>query len=305
MVDYPLPPNEKDRLRALDELEILGSLPLPGFDTITALASDLLHTPVAFISLLDEHRQWFKSITGLSTQETPRSQAFCNYTILNDDVLLVPHASKDPRFAHNPFVTDKPHLEAYAGIPLALTPGLNVGSLCVMDRQPRQFSDQEITILRRLGQLAVDQLKLHQAQYRIAAELRGQQDLVQLLTERERELQRQQIMFRQTERMARLAGWELELETGLIRWSDEGPSVTGLSRRELSQFDQLLGLCSPEGRASLVEAHKLARSDGRSFDIEISLQVRQGQYMWVRVVGEVETAKSGQSAQRIVPRGVV
>jgi len=299
MVEYPHPHNEKDRLKALDELDILDTPPSPGLDTITALASELLHTPVAFISLLDDRRQWFKSITGIKARETPRNQAFCNYTILDDDVLLVPHASDDPRFAHNPFVVDEPRLEAYAGVPLSLTPGLNVGSLCVMDRRPRHFSDQEITILKGLGQLAADQLRLHLARNRLATELRRQQDLVQQLTERDAELQRQHVMFRQTERMARMAGWELELETGCIRWSDEGPSVTGLSRRDLSHFDQMLGLCSPEGRDRLMEAYRLALSQGRSFDTEISLHLRQEQSMWVRVVGEVEAGYQ-QSEQRLI-----
>lgn len=158
---YPIPGNEAERLAALRDLKIIGSPPDPGIDRVCALARELLDVPIVFLSLLDEHQQWFKSRCGIDAESTAREVAFCNYTIVQNDILVVEDALLDPRFANNPLVTGPPYIRFYAGTPVALHAGLPLGALCCVDTKPRQFSPLR---RRRLGELAAiirEQLRLH------------------------------------------------------------------------------------------------------------------------------------------------
>jgi phosphoribosyl 1,2-cyclic phosphodiesterase/CheY-like chemotaxis protein len=153
-----LPENEAARLAALDALEILDSAPEERFDRIIRIASQAFDVPIALVSLVDRDRQWFKSCIGLDAKETPRDMAFCAHAILNDEVLIVPDAFQDPRFADNPLVTGEPHVRFYAGCPLKLPDGNLVGTLCLIDTRPRQLDDARINLLRDLGKLAETEL---------------------------------------------------------------------------------------------------------------------------------------------------
>lgn len=123
----------------------------PAFDRITELAADLLDTPLCFVSLIDETRTWFKSASGIDVTDAPRGDTFCSYTILGDETLVIEDATKDPRAHDNPFVTGEHHVRAYAGHPLILSGGEAVGSLCVVDTQPRTFTDRQLAHLRSLA----------------------------------------------------------------------------------------------------------------------------------------------------------
>ena len=148
-----LPENEAARLAALDELEILDSAPEERYDRIVRIASEAFDVPIALVSLVDRDRQWFKSCIGLDVKETPRDMAFCAHAILEDEVLIVPDAFLDPRFADNPLVTGEPHVRFYAGCPLKLPDGNLMGTLCLIDTRPRQLDDGKINLLRDLGKL--------------------------------------------------------------------------------------------------------------------------------------------------------
>ncbi|MDX2457273.1 MAG: MBL fold metallo-hydrolase [Gammaproteobacteria bacterium] len=149
-----LPENETARLAALDELEILDTAPEERYDRIARIASEAFEVPIALVSLVDRDRQWFKSCIGLDAKETPRDMAFCAHAILKDEVLIVPDAFLDPRFADNPLVTGEPHVRFYAGCPLKLPDGNFMGTLCLIDTRPRQLDDRKINLLRDLGKLA-------------------------------------------------------------------------------------------------------------------------------------------------------
>ncbi len=157
-MEAPKPTNEPERLAALRELLILDTAPEERFDRITLFAKREFDVPIALVSLVDEERQWFKSSFGMDVCETPRSEAFCSHTILEPDHLVVTDTLQDPRFAKNPLVTGKTGLRFYAGVPLTLPNGHSVGSLCILDTKPRTMDKFDLSILRSLRDLVVEEL---------------------------------------------------------------------------------------------------------------------------------------------------
>ncbi|MEQ8839930.1 MAG: sensor domain-containing diguanylate cyclase [Acidimicrobiales bacterium] len=134
----PTLPSERRRVGALYALGLLDSGPDPAFDEVTRLAQRLFHTKVALVSLVDSERQWFKSHQGTTRTETPRDQAFCAHAIAgDDDVFYVENALDDPRFRDNPLVTADPSIRFYAGAPVHTPDGHRLGTLCVIDDEPR------------------------------------------------------------------------------------------------------------------------------------------------------------------------
>jgi GAF domain-containing protein len=147
------------RVRALQKYAILDSEPEQAFDDLTFLASYVCKTPIALISLIDEDRQWFKAKVGISAIETSRDIAFCSTAIQQADVLVVPDAMKDERFCTNPLVVSEPNIRFYAGAPLINEDGYALGTLCVIDRAPRELgADQELA-LKALSRLVLMQME--------------------------------------------------------------------------------------------------------------------------------------------------
>ncbi len=153
------PADEDRRICALKELHILDTEPEERFDRHTRIAAALFGVPIALVSLVDTDRQWFKSRHGLNATETPRDAAFCAHAILGSEVLHVPDALADDRFADNPLVTGEPHVRFYAGIPLTLSNGSTVGTLCLIDNRVRHLSPSELRLLVDLGKLVERELE--------------------------------------------------------------------------------------------------------------------------------------------------
>ena len=160
-MDAPRPDSEEARLKELHGYQILDTPAEEAFDDIVRLASYVCGTPISTITLIDNDRQWFKAAIGLSNSETPRNIAFCAHTILQDDLLVVPDASLDERFANNPLVTDDPNIRFYAGMPLITESGHAVGSLCVIDTVPRRLNNDQQEALRTLAHQVVGRLEVH------------------------------------------------------------------------------------------------------------------------------------------------
>lgn len=158
MTPAPLPPDEPERLRALRALMLLDTTPEERFDRVVAFAAQEFGCPIALVSLVDEHRQWFKARIGLPVCETARDISFCAHAILDDGLFVVPDAAADPRFADNPLVTGEPHIRFYAGAPLCLPSGHRVGTLCLIDTRPRQLDATEQAILASLRDLVAQEL---------------------------------------------------------------------------------------------------------------------------------------------------
>jgi GAF domain-containing protein len=129
------------------------------FDRITRLAAALFSAPITLISLIDADRQWFKSTCGIDARETPRDESFCAHAVVSRAPMIVPDALLDDRFAENPAVIDLPRVRFYAGYPLFTSGGSCIGTLCLVDTRPRDFSERELTLLRDLAQLATGELE--------------------------------------------------------------------------------------------------------------------------------------------------
>lgn len=152
--------HESERMSALLALDILDSAPEKEFDALVAAAALICNVPISLVSLIDSDRQWLKANVGLAgVSETPRSAAFCAHTIEGNAILEVCDATQDARFAHNPLVTGAPNIRFYAGAPLRLSNGAAVGSLCVIDREPRTLTALQLTILGHLATAASQALE--------------------------------------------------------------------------------------------------------------------------------------------------
>src|SRR5829696_7252097 len=158
---FVLPPDEEERLKVLKEHEILDTPPEREYDDITLLASEICGTPISLISLIDEDRQWFKSSVGFQESETPREIAFCAHAILDPfETMVVSDATLDDRFATNPLVTGDPNIRFYAGAPLLSKENHALGTLCVLDSEPRQLTPRQIEALQALARQLSMRLEL-------------------------------------------------------------------------------------------------------------------------------------------------
>ena len=152
------PQDEETRLNTLKSLDVLDTEPEERFDRLTRMSKRLFGVPIALVSLVDENRQWFKSCVGLDVSETPRDISFCGHAILGSDIFVIPDAAKDERFADNPLVVNEPKIRFYAGCPLRSHNGSKLGTLCIIDREPRNLTEEDLETLRDLASMVEREL---------------------------------------------------------------------------------------------------------------------------------------------------
>ncbi|WP_395753059.1 PAS domain S-box protein [Prosthecobacter sp.] len=230
----PFPPNEAQRLQVLRAYDILDSPAEVAFDEITALAADICQTPIALVTLVDGSRQWFKSRVGLSTTQTPRDHAFCAHALASADLLIVPDALKDERFARNPLVLGDPQIRFYAGAPLVAPGGEALGTLCVIDRVPRQLTEMQQRALRVLSQQVMSQIQLR---HEVRGLTRTQDTLLQTvahleqsekaLRQSETDLRSQTCLLTAAQAVGKVGSWVVNTDTFEAKWSPETHRIFG------------------------------------------------------------------------------
>ena len=290
----PIPADEARRLARLHQLKVLDTDAEPLFDALTRAAAAATGMPIALLTLIDADRQWFKSNVGLDGSETPRELAFCAHTIMGDDVLVVNDATRDARFADNPFVTGEPDVRFYAGAPIRLHDGLRMGALCVVDRTPRELGDRERAILVELARAVAEALDL-----RVLALERD--DVLRRETTIERQLAEDRRRLAYVLQATQAGAWEWNLRTGAVRFNELyarllGYDLAELERRPATTLRQIeeddvnvsARLTHPDdwpGVTAVLRQH--LRGELPLFDCEARMRHKDGRWVWVQNRGQV------------------
>ncbi|QUT04595.1 sensor domain-containing diguanylate cyclase [Sphingobium phenoxybenzoativorans] len=285
--------DEASRLAVLQSLELLDTPPEREFDAIVQCAKSALDCQIALVSIVDDHRQWFKAKCGLDAAQTPREQAFCAHVVAAEALLVVPDATADPRFAANPLVTGAPHIRFYAGVPIyadggEMHPGAHpLGTLCVIDDKPRNLSAVDEKILRDLASLVESLIVARNT----AA------NAIRLSEERRAMLQQLDLnhrQFKQAERMANIGSWRLDLLEENLEWSDQVYAIHELARSAIPPLVKALEYYPPQARAAVSAALTRTIQTGESMDEESDFITARGALRRVRTMGELEM-RDGQA----------
>jgi PAS domain S-box-containing protein len=305
----PLPENEAERLAALRGFGILDTPPELAYDELSSLAAYICQTPIALISLVDEDRQWFKSRVGWTSGETPREVAFCAHAILQPDLLVVPDASADERFAQNPLVTSPPSIRFYAGAPLLTTEGHALGTLCVIDHKPRELTAEQASALRVLSHQVVAQLRLHKQlaeQSQINAELSKANETLRVVVAHR---QRAEQALRESEQRLELSlqiskatSFEINLVTGEGvthgPWTDSFGYAPGSIPRTLDAWAALVHPEDAPAREAAFQDHLAGRTP--LYLAEYRVRSRSGTWVWIYSCGRVVERDTAGRPTRLI-----
>jgi PAS domain S-box-containing protein len=274
-MNTPLPPSESARLEALLEYEVLDTPPERAIDDLTRLAAEICGTPIALVSLVDRSRQWFKSKIGLGICETSRDISFCSHAVLRPgEVLVVPDAIQDPRFAGNTLVISEPGIRFYAGAPLVSPKGHAIGTLCVMDRQPRELSSRQQETLQILARQIITHLELRRS-------LKEVWHANETTCRRETQLA-------EAQRISHTGSWHWDIVNQLVSWSDETYRILGYEPQSFTPTYQKCLSCLPRGERDRFRYQLQQVLENRvPFDFETKGRLASGGHRILNITGNV------------------
>lgn len=277
---------EETRLQALESTGLMNSGRSQEFDTIVSLARKITRCPIALISLVGKDEQWFKASCGIDADGTSRDVAFCNHAIQSRKPLVVPDARIDNRFRENPLVLGKPNIAFYAGFPLSVDGENNLGTMCVIDMQPRVLDDDQIDQLHDLA-LTTENLMAAFKDKKLAE-----------IAEREIRHQNKQFvrttnLLEQVKKISGVGGWELILDPLSLTWTEETKRIHDLPLNYEPTLEEAIEFYAPEARPIITEAVDHAMVTGKGWDLELPLVTAKGRDIWVRAVGS-PTLENGE-----------
>ncbi len=269
MREPALPADEKRRLAALHELELLDRTAEERFDRITRLAKRLLRAPIATISLVDADREWFMSCDGLEERESPRALSFCGHAILTDQSLVVPDATRDERFSANPAVMGGPRIRFYAGHPLKAPDGSRIGALSIRDTKPRQISPSEIELLRDLASMVEDEIRLAQV-------ARLEREILESVEARRKTQEHYDRFFSLSNDLLCVANFDGYFTTLNEVWE----KTLGFTREEL-KAEPFINFVHPDDRESTIEAAGRIAEGAVVTSFDNRYRTKSGDFRWL------------------------
>ncbi len=281
-----VPPSEKRRLEVLQSYALLDSEPEEAYDDLTQMAAQICDAPIAMISLVDKDRQWFKSRINYPPLEKPRLESICAHAIQQDALFIVPDLLKDDRFCHNPIAQGPHPIRFYAGAPLVAPEGMSIGTICVMDYEPRTLTSEQQLTLQVLSRMVMAKLELRRKNLELAkagtAQLHLDEDRLRMALD-----------------AAHLGTWATSLEAGFTVWDKRGQEQFGATDNTMSS-DLALQRVHPEDREKVVAAASVAikRPDGK-YQAEFRVIWPDGSVHWIFCNGRVQFSGTGENRKPI------